>query len=188
MSDKKQTASAGRKPQKDNTPRIDALTTGFLKKKEAYDRQHEALVKRLESSKANIERLKTTVVQTEGKLATLTGPNIKADFIEPIARELLKLVPECDSHAATEAIGLQQAVTVSLFQKGATAEEKARGEKAKSITFVTKTEDGRLSVRNFEKADPSVKPGSVAFASGLQYASVPIPEEAHLSWLLDWLK
>lgn len=174
---------------KDNTPRIDSLTAGFLKKKENYDRQATMLRKRLESSKAGVERLKNIIVQTEGKLATLVGPDIKSDFIEPIAQELLKLVPTCDSYAATEAMGQQQAVTVCLFEKGATEQQKINGEKCKSVTFVTKTDSGRLSVRNFQKViDPSIKPGSLAFASGLQFEAIPMPEEAHISWLLDRLK
>lgn len=174
---------------KDQTAKLADLTTGFLKKKANYDRQHDAMSKRLESSQANVERLQVQIAKTEIQLNQLEVPSMKNELIAPLAKAIQKLMPEFKSYEVIGPIGEQQAITVSMFPADVTDEEKAKGLKAKSLTLITRTEEGiGLGVRDFNAVDESIKPGTVAYAAGLQFKVIPVTEDKTVNWLTGWLK
>ena len=49
---------------KDDSVKLTVLTTGFLRKKANFDRQHETMTKRLDGARANIARLEDQVLKT----------------------------------------------------------------------------------------------------------------------------
>ena len=175
-------------PKKDGSPTVESLTAAYVKRKENYDRQHEAMTKRLESSKANIERIQSQVTKTELALTQLDSPSVREDLVNPLAAALMKFLPGFESYEIVGPVGLEQSITVSFFEKGATEEEKVTGKKARSITLVTKAKDGGIGVRDYSKDTKQYTPGSIGYASGLNHPSVLMPADATVKWLVDWVK
>ena len=175
-------------PMKDAGPKLTDITSAYLKKKELYDRQHETLTKRIESSRSNIERIQATMTKAELQLSQLSAPSVKDDLVEPLAKELLKLLPGCAGYEVIGPVGVQQAITISFAAKGATDEQRLSGENCRSVTFITKTESGGIGVRDYSKSLDQYKPGSIGYASGLNHPVLPVPEDATVKWLLDWVK
>lgn len=79
-------------------------------------------------------------------------------------------------------------MTISFFEKGTTDTDKATGKRCRSITLVTKPEGGGLGVRDYSRDLKIHQPGTIGYASGLNYPVVKIPDGAKLNWLLDWVK
>ena len=178
----------GAAPSKDAGPRLMDITSAYIKKKDLFDRTHDTLAKRIESSRQNIERIEATMTKAELQLSQLAAPSVKQDLVDPLAKELLKLMPDCSGVEVMGPLGIQAALTLTFASKQATEEEKLAGTKCRSITLITKTDGGGIGVRDYSKDTKGYAPGSIGYASGLNHPVVPVPEDATVKWLLDWVK
>lgn len=165
--------------------KVSDLAAVYLRRKDLFDRQHKAMQARLDAARKNIERLNTVAAQMEQKLAALVAPSSR-DFVNPLARALASHFPGHE-YEVSGPTGIANAITLSFFSKEVSAEERMRGEKCKSITLVT-TKDGGLGVRDYSKDLKTYAPGSVGYASGLQFAVIDVPENATVQWFVPHVK
>lgn len=172
----------------DKTPLLETLTSRFVRAKQNYDRLHDSLSNRVNSCKSNMARLESQLTKAELQLQQLAEPSVKSELVDPLAKELLKLLP--DNFVSYEAIGpmgIQQAVTISFYTKEAREAKTPAAADVKSVTLITKTEGG-LGIRDYSKDLKIHQPGSIGFASGANHPVVNIPETATVRWLSEWIK
>lgn len=186
--DTKQQGEATPAQSKESGPKLVEITSAYLKKKQVFDQQSEALTKRIESSRQNIERIQGGLTKAELQLSQLVEPSVKDDLVEPLAKALAKLLPDTDGFDVIGPVGVQQAITISFIQKGATEEDRLTGKKARCITLVTKMKDGGIGVRDYSKDTKAYTPGSIGYASGLNHPVIEVPADAGIRFLLDWIK
>ena len=174
---------------KDTSPKLTTLSTGFLRKKSNYDRQVEMLTKRLDSTRGNVSRLQEQATKTELQLNALEAPKMADELVGPLAKAIMQQIPGFKTYEVIGPVGAQQAITVSLYEADATDEDRLKGKRCKSVTLITRTDEGiGMGVRDYGSVDNTIKPGTVAFAAGLQYKVVPVTEEASVAWLASWVK
>jgi hypothetical protein len=173
---------------KDTGPKLTDITSAYLKKKELFDRSHESITKRIDSNRTNLERIQSSLTKAELQLSQLVEPSVKDDLVEPLAKALSKLLPETEGYDVIGPVGVQQAITISFVEKGASAEERLTGQKCRSITLVTKMDNGGIGVRDYSKDSGKFKPGSIGYASGLNHPVVEVPSDAGIRFLADLIK
>lgn len=167
---------------------LEELSSGYLRKKSHYDGQVGNLTKRIESGRANLERIQATVTGCQEKLATLEAPSMARELADPLAKELLKLLPGYESYKVAGPVGDGEAVILTFFEKGVTPEEQEKGLKSKSVTLITKLGDGGLGVRDYTKNTNQHKPGTIGYLNGENHPTVKVPEGAKAGWLISWVK
>jgi hypothetical protein len=174
---------------KDTSPKLTTLTTGFLRKKATYDRQFEAMTRRLDSARQNVSRLEEQITKTELQLSALEAPRMADELIGPLAKEIMRIEPSFKSYEAVGPVGSQQAVVLSFYPDGVSEEDRLKGRGCKSVTLVTRIDDEIcLGVRDYSVVDESIKPGTVSFANGLQYKVIVTDENSSAAWLASHLK
>jgi hypothetical protein len=159
----------------------------YAKRKLAFDRLRGGLVTRLESLRKGIERMQNAMAQVEAKLASIVAPNSNQALIEPLAKELIALFPGY-TYQVTGPVGMLDAITISLIPAGASDEDKVSGKGCKILTILTKTKDGKLCVRDYSKNSGAFLPGSAGFDSGLQYGTIPVPDDASIEFFSKLVK
>ncbi|OGV66910.1 MAG: hypothetical protein A2283_24280 [Lentisphaerae bacterium RIFOXYA12_FULL_48_11] len=173
-------------PKADTGLKLSDLATVYIRRKSLFDRQHDGMQKRLDAVRKNIDRLTEVASQLEQKLAGLVAPSAK-DFISPLAKALVSQFPGF-SYEVAGPTGIANAVTIVFAPKDTTEEERMRGEKCKTITIITKTKDGTLGIRDYSKDLKTYAPGSVGYASGLNFATIPVPENATVQFFAGHVK
>lgn len=169
-------------------PVIGDLATGYLKKKGVYDNMVANLNKRIESGRVNLERIQNTIAGCQEKLSQLEAPRMAAELVDPLGKEMLKLLADADTYTVAGPVGESEAIILSFHPKGVTPEEKASGSKSKSITLITKLPDGGLGVRDYSKNTAKHAPGTIGYLNGDNHPTVRVPEGAKVSWLISWVK
>ena len=175
------------KPATKTAVTLTQLAAGYAKKKLAYDKLRAALEKRLESLKHGIDRFQNAAAQVEGKLAGMIPPNGANALIIPLGRELLSMFPGFLFEVSAP-MGLSEAVTLTFFPKDTTVEDRVTGKGCKSLTICTKMPQGGIGIRDYSKDTKTYAPGSVGYSSGLNHPTVPVPQDASVSWFAQYVK
>lgn len=163
------------------------MSQAYAKKKLAFDKLREGLVKRLDSIKKGMDRMTNTAAQIEAKLTSMVAPDGNKSLIEPLAKSLIALFPGF-TYQVTGPVGMLDAITISLIPAGASEEDKVSGKGCKILTILTKTKDGKLCIRDYSKNSGAYLPGSAGFDSGLQYGTIPVPDDATVEFFSKLVK
>ena len=154
--------------------KLSVLASSYKRKHESFVTQEKSLTERRQRQEEQVTKLQKSVEDLGIKIQTLEAPSFFDSVAEPIAKELEKMFPGTESQ--TLAVGT--AIVIGL----------RKGEEGKSVTLVP-MEKGALGVRDYEKTTSKRFPkGSLEEIQGLNHPTVPIPEEADVRWLAQWLR
>jgi len=173
---------------KDADQNLADITSAYIKKKEMYDKYHNALAQRIDGARKNIERIEAAIAKTELEMSQLSAPSVKEDLIDPLVEVLVSVLPDCAGIEVMGPIGIQGTWTITFAPNGATYADKLAGKKCRSITLITKMGNVGIGVRDYTNDTKEYAPGSIGYASGMNHPVVPVPENAAVKWLLDWVK
>ena len=178
------------KPAVKQEPRVLRLTeimAGFSKKRDVSERQRHAFESRMESGRKAIQRFEAVVAQAESRLASIVVPSVRDDVVTPLARELVKLIPN-HTFDIIGPFSPMEAVTLVFMPKEATPADRASGKGGRSITLVTKLEGGGLGIRDFSKDLKTYAAGTWQAGCGMNHPTVKVPTDADLQFFMNWVK
>lgn len=182
--------SVAPKPTAKQEPRVLRLTeimAGFSKKRDVSERQRHAFESRMESARKAIQRYEAVVAQAESRLASIVVPSVRDDVVTPVARELVKLIPN-HTFDIIGPFSPMEAVTLVFMPKDATPADRASGKGGRSITLVTKLEGGGLGIRDFSKDLKTYAAGTWQAGCGMNHPTVKVPADADLQFFMNWVK
>jgi len=173
---------------KDADQNLADITSAYITKKGMYDKYHNALAQRIEGARKNIERIEAAIAKTELEMSQLSAPSVKEDLIDPLVEVLVSVLPDYAGVEVMGPIGIQGAWTITFAQDGSSYADKLAGKNCRSITLITKMGGVGFGIRDYGTDAKEYAPGTIGYASGMNHPVVPVPENATVNWLLDWVK
>lgn len=164
--------------------KIQTLANNFVVAYEAYRFKSTEMEAKIESAELRLEELKN-------ERKALSYPSWIDTIIWPIAKELGEQhFPDYDIEVLGP-FGICAEVPIHFYRKGIPEKERWMWVEGniKSVCLIPgELQKGEILIRDRSIDTGEYKPGTIAEINGMNHPSVKIPEDAEVSYLLQWVK